>query len=433
MSDEQRDPLERLRAADPAAGIEPRDGFADEVISRTTDATIGSSGTAAPDAPVADLDAARARRRRWSLVAAAAASALVVGAAGYGLGAAVGDPVNLAGGAEPPVSLQGAGAGTTEQAGAPGAAGGDLSLTEPDARGLSYPYGFGRNEFSSSGLSTTAGTAAAYAFDARTGSTEPRIAALADALGVEGTPTLADGGWSVGPRDGTAPSIWVSLDGTLSFSYFDPTRDPWRCETGEEPCEPSGDLPSEQAAIDALRSLVSSTGRDPSGYEFGAETWEGAVTRSAQAWPVVDGQRVDQAWTLELSTDGIVSAYGPLADLVDLGDVPIVSEQAAFERLSDPRFGAQVIALPFAAEAGVTADVDEWVPPTEAPAAPAPGTPLAWPVHRVEIVEARLGLGSQWQPDGSVVVVPGYEFTDADGATWSMIAIADEALDFSAE
>ena len=102
----------------------------------------------------------------------------------------------------------------------------------------------------------------------------------------------------MGPQDGTAPSLWVSLDGTLSFSYSDPTINPWQCADGAETCEPpTGDLPSEDEAIDALRSLLVSAGRDPATFEFTSETYEGAVTRSAQAWPVVDGQRIDQAWT----------------------------------------------------------------------------------------------------------------------------------------
>ena len=75
--DERQDPLERLRAADPAAGVEPRDGFADEVIARATaDAPVEA-------APVADLATERARRRpRWLPVAAVAASLVVVGGAG---------------------------------------------------------------------------------------------------------------------------------------------------------------------------------------------------------------------------------------------------------------------------------------------------------------------------------------------------------------
>jgi hypothetical protein len=53
----------------------------------------------------------------------------------------------------------------------------------------------------------------------------------------------------------------------------------------------------------------------------------------------------------------------------------------------------------------------------------------------VSIVSARLGLASRWQPDGGVLVVPAYEFTDADDGTWSPVArrpspVADSMLDF---
>jgi hypothetical protein len=73
------------------------------------------------------------------------------------------------------------------------------------------------------------------------------------------------------------------------------------------------------------------------------------------------------------------------------------------------------------------------VSPTEPPAAPVPGASVSWPVHEVEIVDARLGLATQWQADGSVVIVPAYAFTDTDGGTWSVIAVADDELDFSSE
>lgn len=427
--DEQRDPLDRLRAADPAAGLEPRDGFADDVVARAAAATP-DRGTA----PVTDLGAERARRRPgWLQVAAVAASLVVVGAVGYGVGSTTGGATNLADGAAPPISLQtGADAATTEQGMMPEPSAGDLKMSAPGVGGMIYPYGSGRNSFSASGLSTSDGSAAAYAFDARAASDAGTIAALAAALGVEGTPQLANGSWTAGPQDGTGPALGVSLDGTLGFWYSDPRINPWQCADGAETCEPSGDLPSEQAAIDALRSLLAETGRDPAGYEFTSETWDGAVTRSAQAWPVVDGQRIDQAWTVELSNDGMVSASGALAELLPLGDYPVVSEQEAFERLSDPRFGAQMTALPIALR-DTPVTTEEWVPPTEPPAAPGAGSAVAWPIAEIEIVEARLGLASQWQPDGGVLVVPAYEFTDTDGGTWSVIAVAESKLDFDVE
>lgn len=439
--DHELDPIARLRAADPAADVEPRAGFADDVVARVT---------MEPDsqpAAVAHLVTARAERRpRWVPFAAVAASLAIVGAVGYGVGASANGSANLAGGAAPPISLQSDGA-TTEEGAVPGggvaeAMQDDRTMSGPGAADMTYPGGYGRNRFTASGLDTAAGTARAYGYDARAASDAETVAALAAALGVEGTPELRDGAWMVGSHDGTASSLAVGLDGTLGFSYSNPEVDPWRCDAGAEvvePCEPSGDLPGEDAAIDAMRTLISSVGRDPAAFELTTETWEGSVTRIAQAWPVIDGQRLDQAWSLELSDAGVFSAYGTLADLVALGDYPVVSEQEAFDRLSDPRFGAQMTSLPIAmrdAPAGTPQDApgaapEEWVPPTEPPAAPTAGTPLSWPVNEVEIVEARLGLASHWQPDGSVLVVPAYAFVDAEGGSWSVIAVADVLLDFA--
>jgi hypothetical protein len=438
----EQDALRRLRAADPAAAVEPRAGFADDVVAQATAETTAEPALTAESVPVADLTAERARRLpRWIPVAAVAASLVVVGAVGYGVGATTGGATNLADGAAPPISLQSeSGAGATEQdLGTSDAAVPERTkMSQGGAADLMYPYGFGRNQFSASGLSTSEGTAAAYGFDARAASSAENVAALAASLGITAAPALTDGAWSAGPQDGTAPALWVSLDGMLSFSYSDPRITPWKCADGAETCEPTGDIPSEEAAIEALRSLLASAGRDPEAFEFTSETYEGAVTRSAQAWAVVDGQRLDQAWGVDLAGDGMVSAYGALADLVAIGDYPIVSEQEAFERLSDPRFGASMTNLPIALREQQVAEQpadapSEWVPPTEPPAAPTAGAPLSWPVHDVEIVDARLGLASQWQPEGSVLVVPAYEFTAADGGTWSVIAVADAKLDFAAE
>ena len=105
------DPVQRLRGADPAAGVEPSAGFADEVVARA------AAETTAEPTTVTDLTTERARRRpRWIPIAAVAASLVVVGALGYGVGARTGGATNLADGAAPPISLQsGSGTGTTEQ------------------------------------------------------------------------------------------------------------------------------------------------------------------------------------------------------------------------------------------------------------------------------------------------------------------------------
>ncbi|MBN8882152.1 MAG: hypothetical protein J0H73_07550, partial [Salana multivorans] len=113
-------------------------------------------------------------------------------------------------------------------------------------------------------------------------------------------------------------------------------------------------------------------------------------------------------------------------------DVAIVSEADALARLSDPRFGAQNMVMPYAVDA-YAADggaTEEYTPPTQAPAAPGADATVEWPVWTVDLTSVRLGLGQQYQSDGSVLLVPAYEFTDSDGGTWSVIAVADADLSF---
>lgn len=448
--DSELDPVARLRGADPARNVEPREGFAADVVARALASNAEAADSAEPattTAPVADLSAERARRRpRWLAYAAVAASVAIVGGAGFGLGSTLNGPVNMASGAAPAISLQ-SGAGAPMQEGGPvqGLAG--EKRVGPGAADSVFPYGFGsgRNTFTSSGLSeATTGKANGYGLDSRSASNSETVSALAAALGIQGPVQLKDGSWSAGPGDGTAPQLYVGLDAALSFNFSNPTINPWDCGMSimpvepdaaapgsVEPCMPPATLPSEQAAIDALKSLITAVGRDADDFEFTSETWEGSFTRSAQAWPLADGQRIDQSWTMELTDAGVSSAYGTLATIVPLGDYPIVSEQQAFERLSDSRFGAQMTAMPIALRGPQIDASAEWVPPTESPATPADGTSISWPVNKVEIVSARLGLTTQWQPDGSVLIVPAYEFTDADGGTWSVIAVADSKLDFA--
>lgn len=447
--DNELDPVARLRAADPAADLEAPAGFAARVVAEAT-------GTATEqDAPVADISSARARRRRvWLPIAAVAASVVVFGGAGFAVGS-VTTASNVAGGAAAPITLEGGGgAQTAEGRSAVAGPAAGQKIAAPGAFDQVYRSGFGRNSFTASGLSTSTGTARAYGFDARAASDAKTVGALAKALGIEAAPALKDGSWQAGPQDGTAPSLTVGLDGTLSFYYTNPKLSPMPCLTtdsgsgsgsgsdgstdgGVAPAEPctapaSPSLPAPDAAIAALRSLITASGRDAGAFEFTSETPEGAITRTAQAWPVVEGQRVDQPWSVELTAEGVVSASGPLAPIVELDDYPVVSEQQAFERLSDPRFGAQQTAMPLALRTAEqsTAPTPRDTP-TQPPALPGSGASPSWPVNDVHIVSARLGLASQWQPDGSVLVLPAYELTDSDGGTWSVIAVADAKLDFA--
>ncbi|PWD50650.1 hypothetical protein C8046_08270 [Serinibacter arcticus] len=442
--------MARLRAADPAAEVEVSPEFPTVVEARVDDDESAdgtpSAADAAPTAtdpddaePPAPVDLTARRRRSWYAPVAAAAAAVIVGTSGYALGGSAASggssAADSAESAPAPISL-----------GGPQVAGGDAGAAEESAVGPaatsaagpasadfasrsaadSMMIGFGRSTFSSTGLSTAERSAQAFGLDAATASTEERMVQLATALGMAGTPAIANGGWEL--TDGTR-QLNVGLDGSLSSYFYDSAAQAW-CEGCEEP-RPE-DAPSGDAAIERIKEVLTAIGEDPTQFEFTSPTWEGAVSAMAEARRVVAGQGTDLMFYLELTSTGLASFSGSLAGVVDLGTYPVVSEQEGVERLSDPRFGGYQTGWARTME-GDTSVTQEWTPPTEAPAAPAPGVSVAWPVQDVTITGARLGLAQQWQPDGTVLLVPSYEFTDADGGTWSVIAVADEQLDFSVQ
>ncbi len=180
---------------------------------------------------------------------------------------------------------------------------------------------------------------------------------------------------------------------------------------------------------------------------------------TVNAFQVIDSQRTGVTWSATFLGGGVQSFYGPLAPLVSLGDYAVVSENDAVARLNDPRFGASWGGvMPLAAttdlagarasgevasgtggasssDTGTSSDVVEPAP-SDIPTVPPtlePGAPVPWPVTEVTITGARLGLALQWLTDGAAVLLPAYELTDDDGGTWSVIAVADEDLDFATD
>lgn len=484
----------RVRAADPAADAAPDLPRLQARLAGTTGVAVGTTDAAAaarqagPDAAAAPVDpgtdelaAARERRRRparWLQVAAVATGAVLVGTGGYALGAAGADEP-----AAPPIALQPM-ADAEAGAGAPQAADAARSMIAP---------GFGaRTTFSGDGLPTEAGEARAWAFDAASAATVEAARRAAEVLGVAGEPRAEWGSWVVGSTDGTGPSVTFGADGMATLWFYDPGRDPSACGAGlpeqldgaggsgaaepgvaepgvvapgsaattepapdvsvlpaprPQPADPSvcdpGSTPTGDAAVAAARDLVERLGVDTAAYEFtvGEDTGlPGLVT--VQGAQVVDGTQTGVVWSVGLAGDGVQSASGPLASLVDLGTYDVVSAAEAVDRLNDPRFGASsgaVVPLArAAAEAGVADDAMAGAPAEPQPAAeptvppvPAPGSPLAWPVEHVTLVDARLGVTLLTAADGATLLVPAWELTDADGGTWSVVAVVEDRLDLS--
>ncbi|WP_456826757.1 hypothetical protein [Cellulomonas sp. P5_E12] len=442
----------RLQAADPAAGTEPDLASVLAAVSARTEVELATH-------PADELAARRNRRApRWLTVAAAVAGVAVVagGSYAYGLNSSA-DPETIT--AAPPISLAGADDG--RGAVAPETA--SMAAGAADSAKLMYPWYGGRTVFTASGLSTDGGAGDAWGFDAAGTFSQETIVQAAAVLGVPGQPRQEYGSWSVGTNDGTGPSVSLSPDGLASLSYYDPTRDPWNCvrsapDSIETPasdaaggvampepaidkgeCTTSDPAPTGDTAIGQAKDTFAALGLDTAAFQYAASTDPASPqVTNVTASLVVDGQQTGVTASATIVADGVQSLYAPLAPIVELGSYDVVSPTAAVARLGDPRFGITGGGgvMPLAAE-GMRATDDSVASagpssdPT-VPATPAAGDPIAWPVQQVTLVSARLGVALTTLPTGASVLVPTYELADADGVTWSVVAVVDEQLDFSA-
>ncbi|MBZ2197228.1 hypothetical protein [Occultella gossypii] len=472
--------LSRLRAADPATGSSPDLAALRRAVTARVgelgDGHDGGNGNHEDTEHDDELLGARRRRasagrgRRGLLVAASVAALAVFGGGGYAIGAA--------GGTEPDGGTVVADEG----------AAGDASVAQEDysVGAESMLAGYGRTEFTADGLSADGSAAEAYGLDATAALTAERVAQLAQALGLDGDPVLADGVWTVGSWEGGGPVLSVFVDGTASTSYTNPALDPWACAEGAQVEPDSGgddgtvDCGNDQVAVGeneaivAAQEVLTAAGVDVDDFNWSI-TEPGEHATNVVAIPSIGAGTVEGVigWQFTVTAGGIASAWGSLADVYSLGTYDVVSPVAAVDRLTDPRFGAGGGGgmMPFtAADGGVTespadsagaaedsastaetapdvtaqepaqapagpADepVDSGEPPTAAPAPAQVGAPIDWPVRQVTINGSELVLMSVYQSDSSVVLVPAWRLFDTEGGTWTVNAVADAGLDFSAE
>ena len=73
----------------------------------------------------------------------------------------------------------------------------------------------------------------------------------------------------------------------------------------------------------------------------------------------------------------------------------------------------------------------QWTPEPTVPATPSAGGSIPWAVHTVTLTTSRLGLGMTTLDTRAVLLLPSYELGNAEGSTWSVIAVTDDRLDFS--
>jgi hypothetical protein len=449
MADDTRDPMDRLKGADPSVGAPAPD--VDTIRARAL-----ARSTVVP---------MRSRRTAITMGAVAAGVALLAGTALAG--AAVGrvtapdpqivaatvdeDSLPVVGGASPQIPvIPGQAPTSAEPMPGPETASG-MSAD----KAMIYP-GFSVSMVADPSLSDVPGTAPGYRLDATDIDPEVLARQLAAALGVAGEPVKQDYGWMVGPVDGSGPSIWVAQDATVSWSFSDPTQDPWSCGAqlepapadgsagsspgvAREPCEPEVEPISERDAVRQARKILASLGvtdEPVDGIDVEWETGSDDYTTWATAWQRVDGQRTQLSWSFTFAGESVAWANGFAAGLEQVPSYPIVGARTAVVRSSDPRFSAfgptpldYGIAVPMAEardDATVSSDATPSVPQGD------PRRVQVW-WDPATATGAELTLAQYWQPDGTLLILPAYRLTTAgDRGTWAIIAVAQTAVEFVA-
>ena len=232
-------------------------------------------------------------------------------------------------------------------------------------------------------------------------------------------------------------------------------------------CATLGEPPSEDQAISAAQALLDQAGVDYTGYDFSVEPtfgWfdtgfgiddgasstaepdslnleehsaklaeqliaeeeltEVSVTASTPDSPVDDYR----TWHFSVNSAGVSSASVQLGGVTNLGDYEVISATEAVERANDVRFqqlGVYIPDLEYDAFYG-----DEWDEPEPLPAVE-PGGAIPFPLGEAVITDADLHTGVLTLWDGTEFLVPAWNLTDADGNSWQVLGLAEDALDFT--
>jgi len=353
----------------------------------------------------------------------------------------------------------------------PGAGEADSSMASGKMAAMYPGWGYGNQIFTAAdGVSTSSpGTATAYVISAKGVVRIALAKTLANTFGVQGQPV--DDGYgniSVGSNDGTGPQIWVSNDALVSWSYYNPKFDPWanciypssdpKSVDGSAvavdpvaPGAPSASSGSTDPVPAPATSCEEPTGPDADASQQQAEQilatlgvnkddveWETAIqgpTTNVSAWQLVNGMRSQIAWNLTFSDKGVQSAYGNAAGVTAIEGYPVVSPKDAVDRANDPQWRAFGPTPDWGTVYPMASDVvtkDNNGTSTPAPAPTKDGRPVVQvPLTTVTLSGGDAALVQYWQTDGTLMLLPGYRFTDADGGAWNVISIAESAVDFS--
>lgn len=301
------------------------------------------------------------------------------------------------------------------------------------------------------GLPNKSGTASGYTVD-DTGIDRAALAAeLATIFGVAGEPLKNDYGWTVGPTDGSAPTIYVNEDSSASWSYNNPaaygtpipmpadasvSNDMSGSSSGavagsEGSAPPVSPAPSKKDAETWATDIFTRLGVPLDQVDWQFDSYDPFTT--ATAWLTIDGERTQLQWSISFFGDGeISSAYGFSAGLVEIPGYAIIGVKDAIARLNQPGWSALQPAMISNGDVTIAYEDQPAAQPTLPPNPTYLGRPaLGVTITVATITKSELGLAQYWQPDGTILLLPAYLISDKDGHQWSMLAVDDAYVAFT--
>lgn len=304
------------------------------------------------------------------------------------------------------------------------------------------------------GVDIAAGTGDAWRWPRPGRNDAATIARLVGATGtIERAPADWGGGWEIRADDGETRLLQVYLDG--SWHWSDPTLSPWATVTsgclrsepspdgapdgdaaaGTEACvniEPpaSKNLPTDAQARAAARRFIES-GTTAKISDVYRDQW--SVTVAAEY--TLDGSATGQFLHVTLGEDSeLMSASGQWGRPEKVGAYPTISARDAVDRLlNGPYPYGPAVMSARGGDAAVTSDIA--VDNGDAPAGdgpviddPATGGAPAMEEIEVKLVEVEMTHTTYYGADNVRWLLPSYTFTDAEGGTWTALAIEDKYL-----
>ena len=296
-----------------------------------------------------------------------------------------------------------------------------------------------------SSLSNVPGEARAYAFEDDSLDRVALARALATSLGLDASlvKEQADGYVGFMTNDG----ISVGQDQQAQFWGNNSERNPWTCGVSpdgssvvseadqlraQSECDARWPRPSNQVALEQAEAVISKLGFSG---RFGYSVSWGdvrsvtvVVTREVEGMPIRGGEI-----SLQIGAKGIYSVNGAGARIVPASNrifagAREVAERSAWRKWST--FGPFNITPNPADGAATTFDNPGR---GGAPTTTKRGNLLLPPafISEIDVTEAKRGLQLVWFPGGEVLLLPAWDYTASDGSVWQMLALRDEAIDWS--